>query len=425
MVDPFLHCIYGPVDYIGQGSRAPDGHAEPSIVVEHRSVVTITPNSSNNITFALVSSPYGAIALDAGKATTTINTATVATGSFPYNYTGSANTNLDFSPGPWGQGSSVHSHYLQIPFSEWLEPNGTSIGNQASTGLQQSKFRVLSAQAKVAFTGNTLNDQGVACTGRLTFDFDQNLPATAPSSLTNDAYFLQYGAILPQQLPDSFSAIATLPGARIFPFKQSVNMINPPTSFAYQEMRSNWAPFFTTSVATQTKDIVFGGVINTTLTSTPTSEITGNDNVFGMGFAPVTFYAASGLDGTQNQSIVVETRTCVEYTIGFASPMARFASLPPPERPLAIRHAYNYGRLLPSSVPASLQQEEAGWLSKIGSGLGSAWDWYWPKEKAAITASWRAGGWIADKLTGGALNALGSEMGQLSIGYPNRRMIAG
>jgi hypothetical protein len=426
-VDPFLHCIYGPVNYVGEGSRAPDGNNEPSVVIEHRSVFAVTASSNGNITFALVPSPYGCIGLDEGTVTATINTSTVATGSSPYPYTAPAATEIPAITQSWQPSSGIHHHYALLPYSESIQQAGNIISSATQYGLQPSKFRVLSTQAKVSYIGNDFYNEGVAATARLALEMDQNVPAVAPSDLTNDAYFVTYGSPLPQILPDSFSEIATLPGARVFPITQTVHMINAPQRFDYQPIKDAWAPFLGLAHGDYTlgtsggKDVVFGGFMNNVLTSTPTSEIVASDGVSGVGYAPITFFAATGLALQANNplSVMIEARCCVEYTLAYTSPSARFASLPPIERPLAIQAAHNFGRLLPSSVPSTPAQEEHGWFSRFV-------DWYWPREKAAVSASWRVGAALANRFSGmsignttgtGAINYGGRGGGRLAIGY--------
>jgi len=188
-----------------------------------------------------------------------------------------------------------------MPFVESLRNSGEMINNATQYGMQQSKFRVLSTQAKVSFTGSNFYNQGSACTARLAYNLDGNYPATAPSSLTNDAYFQQYADRLPQQPPDSFASIGALAGARTFPVTQSVHMINSPLQFDYQEMKDAWVPYYSTSVATTQKDVVFGGMMNVHLSTGPDVFATaGSDGIYGIGYGPITFYAATGLAASPN-----------------------------------------------------------------------------------------------------------------------------
>jgi len=151
----------------------------------------------------------------------------------------------------------------------------------------------------------------------------------------------------------------------------------------------------------------------------------GVDGVSGIGYAPITFFAATGLFNTGTPlAIVVETRTCVEYTLAYTSPSSRFASLGPPERPLAIRNVHDFGRLIPSSVPSTPEQESQGYLSRIGSGAKSFWNWYWPKEKWGIETSWRVGGALVNALEGrmGGMSLGGSNSGNMPYLPSNRRL---
>lgn len=425
-VDPFLHCIYGPVNYVGEGSRAPDGNTEPSVVIEHRAVYTVTASDDGNITMALVPSPYGCVAVDEGTVVATINTASVASGTAPFPYTAPASTSIPFTTQSWNPSSGIAHHYQLLPYLESIRQAGQVIGDSNQYGLMQSKFRVLSTQAKISYIGNDFNNQGVAATARLAFDLDSNFPMQPPTGLTDDAYFCSYGAPVPQILPDSMSSVASLPGARVFPVSQSIHMINAPQRFDYQPVKEGWIPFLGgphgdySLGTTGGVDRVFGGIMNNELTTGPvTSELVGSDGIGGIGHAPITLYAATGLAlvAANPLSILVEARCCIEYTLAYNSPAARFASLPPPERPLAIKAAHNFGRLLPSSVPSTPSMEEHGWFSRF-------MEWYWPKEKAAATASMRLGAGLAGRLAGLQIgNSLGGNYiqgggrQQLAIGY--------
>jgi len=192
-------------------------------------------------------------------------------------------------------------------------------------------------------------------------------------------------------------------------------MINAPLRFDYQEMKDAWGPYVTTSVPTTQKDTVFNGVMNIHLTTGPdVFAEAADDGIYGIGYGPITFYAATGLASSDENTftLTVETRTCVEYTLAYTSASIRFASLPPPERPLAIRAAHDLGRLIPSSVPTTPEMESQGFLSRF-------WEWYWPKEKAAVIASWRTGAAIANQLAGGIPGLIGG-MGNMSLGGGQR-----
>lgn len=209
-------------------------------------------------------------------------------------------------------------------------------------------------------------------------------------------------------------------------------MINPPHRFDYQPIKEAWSPFYggphgDYGMGTSGgKDVVFAGVMYNQLTSSPTYETVATDGIYGVGYAPVTFFAATGLALIANNplSILVEARCCVEYTLAYTSPSSRFASLGPPERPLAIRNVHDFGRLIPSSVPSTPEQESQGYLSRIGSGAKSFWNWYWPKEKWGIETSWRVGGALVNALEGrmGGMSLGGNNSGNMPYLPSNRRL---
>lgn len=341
----------------------------------------------------------------------------------PVPYTAPASTALTLNTAAWHPASGVAYHYKLLPYSESLRQAGQYVVGSSDYGLQTSKFRVLSTQAKISYIGNDFNNQGVAATARLAFQLDDNLPTREEAGAEIDQYYLMHGSPLPQDLPDSFSTIAALPGARSFPITQAVNMINAPMRFDYQPVKDNWAPFvggpgadYVLGQTTGGRDIVFGGLMNNVISTG--SNVIGSDGIGGIGYAPVTFFAATGLAPVADNplAIMVEARCCIEYTLAYTSPSARFARLPPPERPLAIRQVHDFGRVLPSSVPATAAHEQVGWLHRF-------WDWYWPKEKAAAFGGINLGLGLAQRLAGLSIGGSQDRQGmlrgrnQLAIGY--------
>jgi len=387
-MDPLLHCVFGPVNQPGMGMGVPDGSAEPSVVIEHRSVVTISASANGNVTFAIVPSIYGCVGIDEGTATFQANSINTTSGSAPFPYVAPVTQTLVQTSETWGSTSALHEHYTLIPFSENIHIAGDITESSFQYGLQPSKYRVLSTMAKVSYVGSAFYNQGASATARLALDFSMDMPSAAPSGLATAAYVIQNGSPIPQILPTSFNQLAALPGARVFPSAQSVQMINAPNCFEYQPIKQAWAPYYTSSVTTTQKDNVFSGWLDDQKTSGGGGY--GNDPVGGMGFAPVTFYSATGLSTTSGNVGVftIETRTCVEYTLAFNSPSARFAQLPPPARPLAIDHVHAIARNLPSSIPSTPGVEEHGWLYNAGA-------WYLDTMKSIIGKSWRVGAGIA------------------------------
>jgi hypothetical protein len=489
-VDPFIHCVLGPLDRPGKGVGCPDGSPDPSIVVEHRQTIVLRPlQNGTDITFALVSSPFGAVALGQGQATSTINTV---------DWSGAHGIQADELFGPSNQtviGSfnipklnaftedvdnlelqidrNLAAFYRVIPFMESLATAGTHVNDLSKTGFSPERFRVLTTQGHVSFTGSSLNNSGVACTARVTHkvDTDEAFPLFQPIANYNrydnsdggtgvPTISAHYGPIsnklnstgdpeptqratpypgmqmivagcdLQRGPPTTFSDISALAGCRVFPARESVQLINPPSSFEYQDIRKLWCPFFwkdgedgriqrlppTTAMWLADPIYCFGGMANEMkqevgyppiLDPTMTRVLP----IPGLGHAPVTYYSASGL--SPDSTITVTVRTCVEYTLQFSSSAARFAVTPPPARPAVLRTVQDVGKKLPSSQPVTPVTEGTGWLS-------SAISWYGNTMKNIVGASWDIGGQVARNLipgvSGHAIANLTSRTGRLMIG---------
>jgi len=63
---PYLRCISSGASSSNHGVGFPDGSVRPSVVVDFRQTVTLTP-MNGGITFALISSPHGSLALRTGS----------------------------------------------------------------------------------------------------------------------------------------------------------------------------------------------------------------------------------------------------------------------------------------------------------------------------------------------------------------------
>lgn len=364
------------------GAGAPDGSSEPSIVIEHKQCLTIRPSTNGNILFAIVPSPYGAIAVEEGDFTATVNACDTTAGAPPWLYSPNASVAVSKVPVAYGSTTTVNMHYPIVPFTESLRPAGSIIQNAAEGGFYPSQFRVLTTQAKVMYSGDSFHNSGVAATAKLGIATAENLSAKATYVAGDNSYDLQeYGTPIPQMLPADNMTVCSLPGARIFPVTESVQIVAPFQDLDYQNVRKGWAPFYTTSESITSKDSVFGGMLLATdVVATPV--LTGNDPIFGIGSGLITFYAATGMDTTTPQAITIEIRCCVEYTLAYASPSSRFAMLPAPARLGAVNHAKALARGLPSSFPATPGTDAHGWLYNLGAAYirtmrtiaGNVWD---------------------------------------------------
>ena len=400
MPDHFIHCVYGPINAPSSGVGAPDGSVEPSVVIDHRQVVTVKPDVNGNITVAIVPSPYGAVAIGSGLATVTMNSVDF-TGDEPV-YLQPTQEKLNGVSTPVSQSNYSEFAYPLIPFTESLRAGGSPKHAQG-LGLQATKFRVLTSMAQADFTGSTMYNSGSAVTAKIAHHLYEDRPSDNPTAAPGRVYLVQTGSRIVQTPPSGYADISSLPGANVFPARQSVMMINAPQSFDYQEMREQWMPFMASGYNNSTTRYFGGAMLDS-------NGIThGSDPVPGFGYSTVTYYAASGLDASA--TITFEVRTCVEYTLAFSSPASRFTALPSPERPLAIKAVKEIGRTIPSSFPVTPAVENHGWLSNAVS-------WYGRTMAHTIGAVYEAGGSLMKNMgpigsvLGGGAQALG---GQLAI----------
>ena len=391
-LDPFAHCVLGPVGMPSSGLGAPTGHTEPTIVLDHRQTVTIAPNSDGAIAFAVVGGAGGCVAVGQGTFTLSSNEVALdnlATDRKKAEGMKSASITLGFQ-GP-NRDQTVWSNYPVIPYQETIVPFGTATPDFfVSTGLHLSKFRTLTSTANVTFTGSSMYNNGTATTGRVShaFDEDTEFPgyhfptpvSGAYPSTASPQYDHQTGARLVQAPPTSFTTVAGLPGARVFPARESVQITNVPSCFEFQPVRQDWCPF--TVYGAASGEQLYMNHFGQAMWGSPSTaggypDIVPNNSFVspGIGYGPVTYYFAEGLD--PHASITVDARCCIEYTLASNSPAVRLASMPRPDVPGAITAVKNMGRVLPSSAPLTPAQQSQGWLSWYGSTMknivGTVW----------------------------------------------------
>lgn len=194
LVDPLVSCVFGPVDHPGEMLGVPDGESTPSVVLEHRQTVVLTPRAnSNDISFALVSSPYGAVSIGDAMYTGAMNTVDwdtdtsfgelqwpkqiwpPQTRTINCDYSTVQSHNQDVNT---GMTTAITAWYQTVPFSETLMPATVDVDRVAELGLQATKFRVLTTSAVVNFTGSSLENSGVASTARVVtpYNDDKSIP---------------------------------------------------------------------------------------------------------------------------------------------------------------------------------------------------------------------------------------------------------
>lgn len=403
-IDHFVKCVYGPINAPSHGSGAPDGSIDPSVVIDHRQAITVSPDGNGNITVAIVSSPYGAIALGAGTATVTINSVDyAAAGRENWHYLAPVSTTVSghiLHP----PANTAGSQYPVIPFKESLRSGGPVITAQM-TGLRATKYRVLTNQAQIEFTGSSMYNGGTAVTGKIAHHLDESAPFASEqvAGLAAPYDIASTCARFVQPPPGTYGDISALPGANVFPARQSVMVVNGPQDFDYQEMRNAWLPVLPKATYGGQCQ-VFGGLQD--VQNTIATNYHAYDPIPGLGHSTTTYYAATGLD--PSASITFEVRTCVEYTLAFDSPAARFTSLPAPERPLALRTVKDIARSIPSSFPVTPGVENHGWLYNAAS-------WY-GRTMASIVGNVYSAGGTALKNFGPMGGILGSGAASLGSG---------
>jgi hypothetical protein len=175
-----------------------------------------------------------------------------------------------------------------------------------------------------------------------------------------------------------------MPGAKIVPVTCGAKFIAPPTDFDWHEWEDGFflgkntvEPVTEPSAALSTNQslatlnmagslrvddsdqlalafaaaawekIAYAGTTPTTaISSAPLPGWSNND---------VTFIQVQGMD--INQPVIVETRTCCEYTLAFNSPCARFAKDSPKSRPAAMKQVMDIARRIPAALP-----DDHSWL---------------------------------------------------------------
>jgi len=408
--DPFVRCVLGPVNLPSTGMGAPTGGTEPTVVIDHRSMTVIKP-VNGAVCFAIIPGVSGCIALGAGQVTLSFPTMSYNIEAKSWLVTAPTSTTLTQTFTSPDGNNPLTSNYLVLPYKETLGMMG-DYDVLSQTGLQFTKYRVLTSTANATFTGSTLYDAGTAATARVAYSIDEvtNIPSGPWNGTAGPLSQLLHASMLVQPVPKSQNDIVALPGSRTFSVREAVQMTNVPSRFDFQPVKQHWAPALlsapidTHDNAPWLLDVVFPNAVDVT-----------NVGVIGamsqgLGYGPVTFYYADGL--SPDASITVDARCCIEYTLSFASPAARFATTPMPERPMALRTVRDIAARLPSSAPLTQSQNSGGWL-------GNALSWYGNTMRNIVGAVYStAGKVIQTALPSPGFQAIGSmtnSLGQLML----------
>jgi hypothetical protein len=395
----------------GNGFGVPDGQNLKTIVVDHRQTVVIQ-GIAGEIVFAIHPSQYGAVALGVGFATVTLNSMSLTTGVPPYyQWTGVPVSNgYSVTRAPAPTNTLIASNYDLLPFLESYELATAPVDQVPAGRLTAVKSRVITTTARVMFTGSTLADNGSAATCKMPAWTDEVTNATITQTGTLE--YLKTVGYLPARPPLDFQSIAGTPGSRVFPVRESIDVVSVPTDYEYSDIRPAWV------MATRDGRNAAGEDLNTIwfagLASSGTSLFP--VPVPNNGHADTIFYAANGLaTGTNNPTVTVEVRTCVEYALSFNSTMARFSAPAAPKDQMALDRVQSIARQLPSSRPTTAESVTHGWIPE-------AVGWYGRTMKSIVGNVWglgakalEASGIPPAMAIGGVIDGLSSRMTNMAL----------
>jgi len=377
-ISEFEKCVLGPVAMPDSGHGVPDGGTISTIVVDHRTSVSIhavrAGDAKGKLAFALVPSALGGVAMLYGEVD--ITTYTVTGGQRVS--TGTSASTIIFD----GPHADTGSYYL-IPFSEWMTMGiGGIIGSQDQNGagLSVQNWRIVSQRAHVSYTGPTLADGGAVAIARQNVaiaDFEIRGPLNVVVNYTPSNR-----QVSSSNVPFSFQDVANLTGGIVHSARESFELNNLPNDFKFQGWVKDSA--ITTSNLNgphSDTNLIFNQVVtdgtNFWQVASP-----------GIGHAPTTFVHYDGLDKDAS-SICVQTRTCTEYTVAFGSSVQRFAKPGPPVDAAAIARVHEAGRMLPAALKTS-----------SGPSLSGALTWYANTMENVIGNTWKFGAGMVQRMSG-------------------------
>jgi len=392
----------------GGGVGVPDGSSFKTIVVEHRSFVTFQPNDSGNIGFAIVANPLGAVAYNTGSCTLDLpvlgqRSATAGTANslpqYPSDIKYSTITQT-LAPSATARGN-WQPDYAVIPFNEWkIDDTGFARGVNTTnilagpinqSGLRIAKWRTITSVARISYVGNSLHNSGVMAVARspggVGSKFDIKVLILDGASQTTGTLEDCVLAQAAGSIPTSFDNVAAMPGAKVIPVRCGADVICPPSDFVWHEWEDAFFLGRNTVVPEADSTDVAAGEGEITW-----SEADQSKNLWNPAFGSANWYnyvpgasgetvlAAGPLPGWSNndvsyvqiqgmeaaQAMMVEVRTCCEYSLAFNSPAARFAKDSPRPRPAATKAVLDIARKIPATKPPD---DGVSWLSSaINSG---------------------------------------------------------
>ena len=302
VMHPYLKCLAGPVSMRGSGIGYPDGSSKPTIVLDFHQTLTITPQSGA-VRFAIVSSPYGGVAVGNGS----------VTGITVPKY----NNTTDVSTGTWQSVTWVQTGSSQWVVAPFAENNNYSPGSVPFGPFSAVAFRGLMTVADVIFTGSTMSNGGAQSVSKTSVAVNDLIDATQNTVTVKSVAY--------SDLEPSFSNGSNV---KILPARSSstTRNVNPKPTFrdlSQTFLSSEICAMGQTSAGVQTGSMVWTGI---------------DEDV------PITVYRFTGLDSTA--SITVNLRSCLEFQIAPGS-MQALTKPSPPASPSLWATIANYARSQP------------------------------------------------------------------------------
>jgi hypothetical protein len=257
-------------------------------------------------------------------------------------------------------------NYGIIPFSEWLAAGGNITTTRQGAKLDVQRFRVLSNKARVVYTGNDFYNSGTVAVCRQDISVDKIVQK--PTTDGQVHAFGQYRQLLTSEPPRTFNDVASVAGAQLYSVAElrgGLDLLNVPYKWDYQGWQEDSTPVV----------LLNGGNTDgqfAQLRIQPSSIDLGFCCAPGIGYAPTTFVFASGMGGSTDtgsagQGLTITAQTCVQYTVSFSSPMARFANTGTDNMPGVLDGIKTAARDLPPAKKA-----DEGWFSKALNWYGGA-----------------------------------------------------
>lgn len=286
----------------------PDGSQMPSFVYRHKGVVTILPTTDGKISFAMIPSASGAIA---------VNNSNGFTWGMP-SYT-SAGVFGGWAARTRAPGATLSTGKAMIlPFTEYTGADIFGVGNSGlPASFNASAFRVLASECRIMYTGSSLNDSGVLVADRRPIDYTLN---TLNTVLPVTNVTLQADMVDPYALPIGVTGQYGSNGnTEIVAAREPIRsrLVNNNPEFVPVEVDRY---VLTDSATPASMGVAW---YSTTANDTSTGNWAGADAGL-----PACHYNYSGLNPAS--SITVEYSTIIEYAVGSYSTLAGLAQPNPP-----------------------------------------------------------------------------------------------